>query len=101
MCAKLVSFGGIWFVALVPLVAGYGVGTSVLQGAFQRGSALTAAGLATLVTNAVPIAAGFVLFDEALPHGAGGLLEILAFGSIVASAALLGRSARPSDSAAG
>jgi hypothetical protein len=96
--AKLVSFGGIWFVALVPLVAGYGVGTSVLQGAFQHGSALTAAGLATLVTNAVPIAAGFVLFGERLPHGAHGVLEVLAFGSIVASAALLGRGARPAAS---
>lgn len=96
--AKLVSFGGIWLVALVPLVAGYGVGTSVLQGAFQHGSALTAAGLATLVTNAVPIAAGFVLFGERLPHGAGGVLEVLAFGSIVASAALLGRGARPAAS---
>ncbi len=99
--AKLVSFGGIWLLALIPLVAGYGVGTSVLQGAFQHGSALTAAGLATLVTNAVPIAAGFVLCAEALPHGAGGVLEVLAFGSIVAGAALLGRGARrPAESAA-
>jgi hypothetical protein len=93
--AKLVSFGGIWLTALVALVVAYGMGTSVLQGAFQHGSALTAAGLATLVTNAVPIAAGFVLFDEMLPHGAGGVLEVLAFGSIVASAALLGQAARP------
>jgi hypothetical protein len=89
--AKLVSFGGIWFVALVPLVAGYATGTGVLQRAFQHGSALTAAGLATLVTNAVPIAAGFVLFDEALPHGPRGALQIAAFASIVCSAALLGR----------
>ena len=36
----------------------YATGTGVLQRAFQHGSALTAAGLATLVTNAVPIAAG-------------------------------------------
>jgi hypothetical protein len=93
VCAKLVSFGGIWFVALVPLVACYATGTTVLQGAFQHGSALTAAGLATLVTNAVPIAAGFVLFDEALPHDPRGALQIAAFAAIVASAALLGRSA--------
>jgi len=78
--AKLVSFGGIWLTALVALVVAYGMGTSVLQGAFQHGSALTA---------------GFVLFDEMLPHGAGGVLEVLAFGSIVASAALLGQAARP------
>jgi hypothetical protein len=91
--AKLVSFGGIWFVALVPLVICYAAGTSVLQGAFQHGSALTAAGLATLATNAVPIAAGFVLFDESLPRDPRGALQIAAFGAIVASAALLGRSA--------
>jgi hypothetical protein len=89
--AKLVSFGGIWLVALLPLVACYATGTGVLQRAFQHGSALTAAGLATLVTNAVPIAAGFVLFDETLPHDPRGALQVAAFAAIVASAALLGR----------
>jgi hypothetical protein len=88
--AKLVSFGGIWLVALVPLVTCYVAGTSALQAAFQHGSALTGAGIATLVTNAVPIAAGFVLFAEALPPGAKGALQIAAFGCIVASAGLLG-----------
>ena len=98
--AKLVSSGGIWLLALVSLVACYAAGTSVLQAAFQHGSALTAAGIATLVTNAVPIAAGFVLFDEALPPGVQGALQIAAFASIVASAALLGGStARQSGSA--
>jgi hypothetical protein len=65
----------------------------VLQAAFQHGSALTAAGIATLVTNAVPIAAGFVLFDEALPGGAKGGLQIAAFAAIVASAGFLGSAA--------
>jgi drug/metabolite transporter (DMT)-like permease len=91
--AKLVSLGGIWLLALLSLVACYAAGTSVLQTAFQHGSALTAAGIATLVTNAIPIAAGFVLFDELLPPGARGVLQIAAFASIVASAALLGSSA--------
>jgi hypothetical protein len=92
--AKLVSSGGIWLVALpLSLVVCYAAGTSVLQAAFQHGSALTAAGIATLVTNAVPIAAGFVLFDEALPHGVKGALQIAAFASIVGSAALLGGAA--------
>ena len=91
--AKLVSFGGIWLLALFSLVACYAAGTMVLQTAFQHGSALTAAGIATLVTNAVPIAAGFVLFDESLPPGARGVLQIAAFASVVASAALLGSSA--------
>ena len=98
--AKLVSFGGIWLVALPPLVACYAIGTGVLQRAFQQGSALTAAGLATLVTNAVPIAAGFVLFDEALPHDPRGALQIASFAAIVCSAALLGRaSAKPPEPA--
>src|SRR5262249_38259471 len=77
--AKLVSFGNVWLVALVPLVVCYAAGTGVLQGAFQHGSALTAAGLATLVTNAVPIAAGFVLFGETLPRDPRGALQIAAF----------------------
>jgi len=91
--AKLISSGGIWLLALLSLVACYAAGTSVLQTAFQHGSALTAAGIATLVTNAVPIAAGFVLFDEALPPGVRGVLQVAAFASIVASAGLLGSSA--------
>ena len=62
--AKLVGYGGWWLVALATLIVAYAVGTSVLQWAYQRGDALTAAGLATMATNAVPIAAGFVLFGE-------------------------------------
>ncbi len=98
--AKLVVAGGLWLLALLSLVVCYAAGTSVLQAAFQRGSALTAAGIATLVTNAVPIAAGFVLFDEALPPGARGVLQIAAFASIVASAGLLGSSATKRSSSA-
>ena len=56
--AKLVGYGGLWLVALATLIAAYAVGTSVLQWAYQQGDALTAAGTATMVTNAVPIAAG-------------------------------------------
>ena len=68
--AKLVGYGGPWLIALVTLVVAYAAGTSVLQSAYQYGDALTAAGTATMVTNAVPIVAGFVLFHETLPHGA-------------------------------
>jgi hypothetical protein len=89
--SKLVGFGGGWLFAIASLVVGYGLGTSTLQGAFQRGGALTAAGIATLTTNAVPIAAGFVLFDEELPAGTHGVLQVAAFGSVVLSASLLGR----------
>ena len=51
----------------------------MLQSAYQRGDALTAAGTATMVTNAVPIAAGFVLFGETLPHGPRAVLQVAAF----------------------
>jgi hypothetical protein len=88
--AKLVGYGGLWLVVLVTLIVAYAVGTSVLQGGYQRGDALTAAGMATMVTNAVPIAAGFVLFGETLPHGLRAVAQIAAFSCLVASAVALG-----------
>jgi len=93
--AKLVGYGGWWLVALTTLIVAYAVGTSVLQWAYQRGDALTAAGLATMATNAVPIAAGFVLFGETLPHGTRAVLQIAAFGCLVASAVALGHQQAP------
>jgi hypothetical protein len=95
--AKLIGYGGLWLVALAPLIAAYGIGTSVLQSAYQRGDALTAAGTATMVTNAVPIAAGFVLFGETLPRGVRAVLQIAAFGCLVASAVALGHRQPPTD----
>lgn len=98
--AKLIVYGGGWLLAFVPLIVCYALGTSVLQGAFQHSNALTAAGLATLATNAVPIAAGFAVFDEQLPQGAQGFLQLAAFGSLVVSAVLLARTPRPVDAGA-
>ena len=89
--AKLITYGGLWLLALLTLIACYGLGTSLLQAAFQHSNALTAAGLATLATNAVPIAAGFIVFGEQLPAGPKGALQVAAFGSLVVSAILLGR----------
>ena len=77
--AKLIGYGGAWLLALVSLIIGYGIGTSVLQSAYQKGDVLTAAGTATMVTNAVPIVAGFVLFGETLPHGVRAVAQIAAF----------------------
>jgi hypothetical protein len=56
--AKLVGHGGPWLIALITLIAGYAVGTTVLQSAYQHGDALTAAGTATMVANVVPIRSG-------------------------------------------
>jgi hypothetical protein len=95
MSAKLVGYGGPWLVALVPLIVAYGTGTSVLQSAYQHGDALTAAGTATMVTNAVPIVAGFVLFGEMLPHGIRAVAQIAAFSCLVVSAVALGHGNAP------
>jgi heavy metal translocating P-type ATPase len=92
--AKLVAYGGPWFAALLTLIVLYGLGTSVLQGSFQHADALTGAGLATLATNAVPIAAGFVVFGEQLPHGPKGALQLTAFALLVVSGALLAQVTR-------
>ena len=45
---------------------------------FQRGDALVTAGLATLLTNMIPIVAGMTIFHEPLPDGALGVLRIAA-----------------------
>jgi hypothetical protein len=88
--AKLVGYGDWWLIALVSLIAAYAVGTSVLQSAYQEGDALTAAGTATMVTNVIPILAGFVVFHETLPSGFGAVLQVAAFAALVLSAVLLG-----------
>jgi drug/metabolite transporter (DMT)-like permease len=93
--AKLIGYGGVWLLALLTLIVAYAVGTSVLQSAYQRGDALTAAGTATMVTNAVPIAAGFVLFGESLPHGARAVLQVAAFACLVMGAVALGHQQPP------
>jgi drug/metabolite transporter (DMT)-like permease len=93
--AKLVVYGGIWFIAVTSLILCYALGTSVLQAGYQHADALTAAGLATVATNAVPIAAGFVVFGEELPDGARGIVQIAAFASLIVSAAFLARAPEP------
>ena len=93
--AKLVGYGGVWLAAVGTLIVAYAAGTSVLQWAYQRGDALTAAGMATMATNAVPIAAGFVLFGETLPRGTRAILQVAAFACLVMSAVALGRQQAP------
>lgn len=97
ICSKLVGYGGGWLLSALPLVAFYALGTSLLQGGFQHGDALTAAGLATLATNAIPIAAGFAVFDEQLPDEDKGVLQLVAFATLVIGAALLARVSRPAQ----
>jgi hypothetical protein len=76
--------------AFVPvLLACHGLAFVALQLGFQRGGVVATAGMATLFTNALPIAAGTTLFGEGL--GALPLLRVLAFACTVAGATLLAR----------
>lgn len=76
--------------AIAPaVIAFYAAGTIVLQVGFQRGRALTTAGIATLGTNAIPIAAAMTLFQEPIPGGLLGVVRIAAFASVVVGAVAL------------
>src|SRR6516162_5657965 len=93
---KVATQGGVRFAFACVAVPSYVLGTSTLQIGYQAGGALTVAGIATLLTNALPIAAGPLLFGETIPSGALGVLRVLAFATVVAGASLLARP-RPSD----
>jgi hypothetical protein len=98
---KVATQGGPRVAFVVPLIVGYTLGTALLQVGYQAGGALTVAGLATLLTNALPIAAGTIVLDEPVPSGVFGGLRVLAFAAVVAGAFLLARPerARSSDRA--
>jgi hypothetical protein len=69
------------------LLACHGLAFVALQLGFQRGGVLATAGLATLLTNALPIAAGTTLYDEGL--GSLPAVRVIAFACTVVGAALL------------
>jgi hypothetical protein len=76
--------------AVAPAVIGfYAAGTIILQMGFQRGRPLATAGIATLGTNAIPIAAATTLFAEPLPGGLLGVVRVAAFAAVVAGAVAL------------
>jgi hypothetical protein len=77
-------------VLVAAVIVSYGAGTSVLQAGFQRGSPLVTAGIATLLTNALPIVAGMTIFGEPLPDGWLGAVRIAAFAAVVGGAFFLG-----------
>ncbi|HEX8855756.1 MAG TPA: hypothetical protein VF752_09140 [Thermoleophilaceae bacterium] len=93
---KVATDGGLHSAFILTLIAGYTLGTALLQVGYQAGGALTVAGLATLLTNAVPIAAGTIVLHEPVPSGALGALRILAFAAVSTGAYLLARPEQPS-----
>jgi hypothetical protein len=88
---KAAVAGGSRLLFGAPVLAAHGLGFVFLQLGFQRGGALATAGVATLFTNAVPIAAGMVLYGDGLPSGMLGVARLLSFAAVVAGAVLLTR----------
>jgi hypothetical protein len=93
VATKAAVAGGLWLLFLPAVLACHGLAFVLIQLGFQRGSAIATAGLSSLLTNALPIAAGVALFHERLPGGAFGALRIGAFALVVAGAAALSRPA--------
>jgi hypothetical protein len=86
---KVATQGGIRVGFVVTLILGYTLGTVLLQRGYQAGAAVTVAGIATLLTNALPIAAGSIVLHEPVPSGAFGAVRVLAFAAVTAGAFLL------------
>jgi hypothetical protein len=95
VATKAAVHGGAWLLVVPVVLAAHGGAFVALQLGFQRGTPLATAGTSTLLTNALPIAAGIVLFHEHLPGGALGALRVVAFASVVIAAAMLAR--QPSE----
>jgi hypothetical protein len=95
VATKAAVVGGTRLAFAPVLLACQGAAFVCLQLAFQRGGRLASAGLAVLWTNALPIAAGTVLFSEALPSGARGALRVAAFALVLVGAGALGRRDAP------
>jgi hypothetical protein len=88
---KVATQGGARILLTVGVLAGYTLGTALLQIGYQKGGALTVAGLATLLTNALPIAAGTVVLGEEVPSGVFGGFRLFAFAAVTTGAILLAR----------
>jgi hypothetical protein len=88
---KAAVHGGLWLLVVPAVLACHGLAFVIIQLGFQRGTALATAGLSSLLTNALPIAAGVAIFGEHLPPGLRGAARIVAFACVVAAAAVLAR----------
>jgi hypothetical protein len=95
IATKAATFGGAWVLFVIAMLTAHGLAFVALQFGFQRGGALATAGTATLLTNALPIAAGLFLFHEHLPGGFLGGIRAAGFALVVAAAAVLARAEAP------
>jgi uncharacterized membrane protein len=83
--------GGVFLLFVVPIWACHGFAFTFIQLAFQRGRALATAGLSSFCTNALPIAAGVLVFHEQVPEGVLGVLRVGAFACVIVGAAAVAR----------
>jgi hypothetical protein len=91
VATKGAVFGGWWLVLVPVLLAAHSSAFVSLQVGFQGAGALETAGTASLLTNALPIAAGVVLFHEHLPGGVLGGVRVAGFVLVVLAAGMLAR----------
>jgi hypothetical protein len=89
VATKTATGGGRALVFVPVLLACHGLGFVCLQLGFQRGGVLATAGVSTVLTNALPIAAAVALFHDPVPRGILGGLRVLAFAAVVTGGALL------------
>jgi len=61
VATKAVVHGGVWLLVVPVVLVAHGMAFVALQLGFQRGTPLATAGTSTLLTNALPIAAGVAL----------------------------------------
>ena len=92
---KAVFPGGPRLVFAPAVLALHGLAFVALQLGLQRGRPLETAGSANLLTNALPILAGSVFYAEPLGTGAGEILRLLSFASVVADALALALAQAP------
>ena len=93
VATKAAVHGGTSLAFVPVLLVCHGLAFAAMQLGFQRGGALETAGVATLLTNALPIAAGTLVFGEGL--GSRPALRVLAFACTVVGATLLARKPAP------
>jgi hypothetical protein len=101
VATKAAVAGGLAVLFTAVVLVCHGLAFVAMQLGFQRGGALSTVGVSTLATNALPIAAGTLVFGEAVPAGAMGALRLLAFAGVVAGAALLASSSSGGSGLAG
>jgi hypothetical protein len=100
VATKAAVAGGAAALFALAVLACHGLAFATLQLGFQRGGALATVGVSTLLTNALPIAAGTTVFREGLPQSTLGVVRVLAFTSVVLGAAVLAGSGSSAEPAA-